>query len=250
MRMLFPKSVDDPDLHALYGQLWLERGGVRANFVTSLDGAATVDASSRGLQTPGDQQVFAVLRDLADVILVGRATAAAERYRALRPTPRRLRERARFGLPPQVPTAVVTASLDIDLAGALFDYAGGDARTVVITCDAAGADRIAAARAVADVVVCGAEQVDLDVALAHLRSRGLTRILSEGGPRLFASLVAADAVDELCLSVVPRLVGPGPERISAGAPWSHRPAAGRLLSLLEQDGTTFHRVSLRPDQSE
>lgn len=240
MRALLPRPVENPDLHAIYADQWLHSGGVRANFVTSLDGAAAVDGSSRGLQTPGDRAVFAVLRDLADVVLVGRATAQAEGYRALPVTPRRAVIRARFGLPPHLPTAVVSAALDLDPTGPLFDYTDGAARTVVITI--AGHERQREMDAVADVIVAGADRLDLPSALAQLRARGLHRILTEGGPRLFGALLAARAVDELCLTMAPCIVGAGSARIVAGP--TTVPANASLISLLEDDGATFARYRL------
>lgn len=240
VRALLPVPDDAPDLHALYARAWVDTGGVRANFVASLDGAASVDGSSRGLQTPGDRAVFAVLRDLADVVLVGRATAQNEGYRALRPTPRRLQARDRFGLPAQLPAVVVSASLDLDLTGPLFDYAGGAARTVVIT--VAGSPRQAEVEAVADVIVAGEETVDLASALAQLRARGAHRILTEGGPWLFGALLTAGLVDELCLTTVPRLVGASSHRVVGDVP--ELLGHGSLLSLLEEDGATFARYSI------
>jgi len=51
---------------------------VRANFVAGLDGAASAGGRSRGLQVPGDLEVFLALRGLADVVLLGAGTARIE----------------------------------------------------------------------------------------------------------------------------------------------------------------------------
>ena len=102
---------------------------------------------------------------------------------------------------------------------------------------------MAAAREQVEVVVAGDDTVDLASAVRRLRARGLTRILSEGGPKLFASLAAAGVVDELCLTVAPLLAGPGAGRIVAGPPWD-LPAPLRLSHVLEEDGALFQR--LRP----
>jgi riboflavin biosynthesis pyrimidine reductase len=56
-------------------------------------------------------------------------------------------------------------------------------------------------------VVPGDDAVDVAAAVSLLRERGHRRILSEAGPRLFGSLVAADLVDELFLTVSPLLAG-------------------------------------------
>ena len=61
MRQLLPAGPGtEVDLHAFYASDgWLDDGGVRVNFIASADGAATVAGLSRGLQTPGDNRVFA-----------------------------------------------------------------------------------------------------------------------------------------------------------------------------------------------
>jgi riboflavin biosynthesis pyrimidine reductase len=241
MRALLPRCLDRPDLHAVYADDWLDTTAVRANFVTSLDGAVAVGATSRGLQTPGDQAVFAVLRDLADVVLVGRSTAELEDYGALRSSARRARIRESLGLAPQLPTAVVSATLDLPLDSPLFDYADGAPRTVVIT--VAGAGRQAEFAAVADVIVAGTDTLDVAAALGQLRERGFRRILTEGGPRLFGTLLAAGAVDELCLTTVPRLVGSASGRITGGVPLPV-PGEAVLRSLLTEDGATFARYRI------
>jgi len=132
-----PPAADSPvDLHAHYAEGWLADGGVRVNFVSSVDGAATSAGLSRGLQTPGDNAVFGVLRDLADVILVGAATAAAERYRPANPSARRRGIRARLGLAGAPAIAVMSASLRLDLSAELFS-AAVHAPTLVVTGSAA-----------------------------------------------------------------------------------------------------------------
>ena len=96
MRQVYPggSALTDAALAALYDYpdlgappaRWL-----RANMVASLDGAATVDGRSGGLSNEADQQVFAMLRAHADVILVGAGTARAEGYGPVRPESEGLR---------------------------------------------------------------------------------------------------------------------------------------------------------------
>ena len=78
-------SLDDDALAALYGYprgVTAERPWVRANFVSTLDGAATgADGRSGSINTGADREVFALLRALADVVVVGAGTARAEGYR-------------------------------------------------------------------------------------------------------------------------------------------------------------------------
>ena len=237
----------DVDVHAFYAADWTEQAGLRANFVSSVDGAVSVDGLSRGLQTPGDNRVFAALRDLADVVLVGAGTARAEGYRTVRPAGERLRLRREFGFADALPLAVCSSALRLDPAGPMFTGAAPEARTIVLTHEAADPERRRALSKVADVIDCGASAVEPLRAITALRDRGLTRILCEGGPHLLASLGYAGLLDELCLSITPLLAGPGPGRVSAGEPWTTGPRPFALAGLLEQDGALFCRYRSAPD---
>lgn len=268
MRVLLPAGSPseasapeaEADLHAHYAEGWLPDGGVRVNFVCSADGAATAAGLSRGLQTPGDNAVFAVLRDLADVILVGAATAAAERYRPANPSARRRAIRAGLGLAEVPAIAVMSASLQLDLSVPLFS-AAAQAPTLVITgstapmgartdiIDLAGTDetklRLVQAPSDAD------GGVEFAGAVAALRDLGYQRILCEGGPRLFAAGVAGGAVDELCLTVSPMLTGPDGPRIVAGQPWpAELTPRLRLTGLLTEDSALFCRYLIERPTAE
>jgi len=92
--------------------------------------------------------------------------------------------------------------------------------------------------------------------LALLGSRGLTRVLCEGGPHLFASLLALGAINELCLTTSPMLVGPrtadlsgeavDPGRISAGSLTLTASSSLTLQSLVEADSTLLARYAVAP----
>jgi len=262
MRVLLPASPAgsvDPagsaadravDLHGHYGEGWLPAGGVRVNFVASVDGAATATGLSRGLQTPGDNAVFAALRDLADVILVGAATAAAEGYRPSNPSAARRAIRERLGLAPAPAIAVMTSSLRLDLSAELF-AAAAHAPTLVITGSAAPIgsrnDIIDLAGTDTKLQLVEAPSgpdggVDFAAAIAALRELGYQRILCEGGPRLFSAGVASGAVDELCLTVSPMLIGPAGPRIVTGEQWPAGFAPRlELTGLLAEDNALFCR---------
>lgn len=246
MRALLPgpPAADDTmdvDVHAHYAANWLDRGGVRVNFVSSADGAVAAAGTSRGLQTPGDNRVFAVLRDLADVVLVGSGTAAAENYGPARFSARRLATRQAYGLSDAMPVAVLSRSLRLNPTAPLFTETSA-ARPLVLTCESARGDR-GALQEVADVVDCGVDDIDPAQVRAVLADRGLRRILCEGGPTVFARFAGAGAVDELCLSVTPLLTGPGSGRITVGDPWT-RSVKAALVGLLEEDGALFCRYRL------
>jgi riboflavin biosynthesis pyrimidine reductase len=244
-----PADLDDGPLAEAYAVPAGLRWHVRMNFVTSADGGVTVDDRSAGLSNPADKRTFALLRDLADVVLVGAGTARAEGYRAERYGPERRRRRVELGRPELPAIAVVSASLDLDPTSRLFTAAEPGARTVVVTCRAAPADRRAALAEVAHVLVAGDDRVDLVAAVDRLAERGLARVLCEGGPTLFGALLAAGLVDELCLTVSPLLTGPGTGRIVAGPLLSGAPYPLTLLHALEEDGVLLLRYALRSRRS-
>jgi 5-amino-6-(5-phosphoribosylamino)uracil reductase len=185
--------------------------------------------------------VFAAMRDLADVVLVGAGTARTERYAGIRLSDRRRSWRRDAGLDVELPTAVLTRHLELDPDSPLFT---GPVRTIVLTCAASDPDRRAELQRVADVVLVGDDAVDLHAARGALEDRGLRRILCEGGPTLFGELCAAGVADELCLSVSPLVVGPGPGRIVAGGAWDVPPGRVELVHLLEEDSALFGRYRL------
>ncbi len=129
----------------------------------------------------------------------------------------------------------------MDTAGPLF--AAG--RPIVVTCADSDPARRAEVAERADVLVCGDDDIDYGQVRRALADRGLTRVLCEGGPTILARLLVTGELDELCLSLTPRVAGPGAGRIVAGAPWPDGPRELGLTSLLEEDGALFLRYSAR-----
>jgi riboflavin biosynthesis pyrimidine reductase len=95
------------------------------------------------------------------------------------------------------------------------------------------------------VVASGPEgRVDLSGLLRSLREEGVRALLCEGGPTLHGSLQAAGLVDELFLTIAPKLSGGGaPPRILEGELADVVPL--ELAWLLEQDGELFARYRRR-----
>ncbi|MGQ0837868.1 pyrimidine reductase family protein [Actinokineospora sp.] len=228
-------ELDDTGLERLYAYPDpLTAAWVQVNFVSSADGAVTVDGTSAGLSSPADKRIFALGRDLADVVLVGWGTARAENYGGVKRTELRGARRARLGLADVPPIAVVTAHCSVPPDSALVT--DSEVPPIIVTCASAPADRRAAlADAGADVLVAGDREIDLRAALDALAERGLRRVCCEGGPHLFGALVAADLVDQLCLTVAPMLAGAGSGRIALGQP-AAAPASLDLASVLVEDG--------------
>jgi riboflavin-specific deaminase-like protein len=247
MRMLWPTPLDDvtdDDLEQLYGYpAEPEKPWVQVNFVSSADGAATVEDRSEGLSHPADKRIFLLGRDLADVVLVGAGTVRAERYRGARTNDERAARRKRLGLSEVPPIAVVSGSARIDPSSPLFTDT--QVPPIIITTEHAASERRAElAEAGADILIAGEQMIDLTAALNELARRGLRRINCEGGPHLFGELIAEDLVDQLCLTVAPVLAGAGAGRIAMGRNASEARRLD-LVSILLEDGFSMFRYRRR-----
>ena len=230
MRELVPAETGDvTDLEAFYAPPGTRH--LRMNFVQSLDGAIAVDGRSKGLQSPADLRVFRTLRNVSDAVLVGAGTARQESYGPVRISAEGQAWRARTGRPPEVPLVIVSTS-----GGRGLDPERLAPRTLVLTCRA-GAD----ASVPFEQLVHGEDTVDLAPGLAELADRGLARLVCEGGPTLFTSLLAHGLVDELCLTLSPLLVGPAPHLLAV-AP--EPPPVLQLVSLLREDDVLLSRWSV------
>ncbi len=215
MRQLLSVAADPVDPAVVYADLPVAQGrpSVRLNMIASLDGAATADGLSGGLGGPADHRVFAALRELADVVLVAAGTVRAEGYG-----------------PSKVPLAIVTRSCALDLGSPLFSE--GAAATVLTVAAArrrTGWPR--PARSLTSWLPVSTTSTCMRRCSASVRPA--SSVLAEGVPGLNAQLAAADLVDELCLTIAPRLVGGDSRRILAGAPAG---MTGFVLHTVCEDG--------------
>jgi riboflavin biosynthesis pyrimidine reductase len=246
MQWLQPADrIDDPvgayagvDRGAPSGRCW-----VLANMVSGLDGSAAIAGRVGELSSAADAELFRHIRSVSDAILVGAETVRRERYGPVRLPDRLRQQREEAGKPPVPPLAVVSRSLEIDWTIPAFAAAEPAAPTMLVTCEAARPERLEEARQHAVVLVAGEDRVEPRAALDALADRGASVVLCEGGPSLLGELVAADLLDELCLTVEP-LMG-GDSLPVAVAPPGHDVVRFRLAHALTDDGTLFLRYERR-----
>jgi riboflavin biosynthesis pyrimidine reductase len=235
-------DVDGDDLSDLYAYpadhdgVWL-----RANFIASLDGGATFGGRSGQLGGSGDRAVFGVLRELADVILVGAGTVRAEGYSGARPNVAQRQRRQSRGQSEVPQLAIVTRSGRLERDMPVFTRT--EVPPLVCTCTASVDETRRGLAGLADVVDCSVDdpaELDSAALLSALADRGLPRILTEGGPTLFSSFVEQNLLDELCLTIAPTLVGGQAGRIATGP--------GQVLTgmhcahvLTDEDGYLYTR---------
>jgi riboflavin-specific deaminase-like protein len=236
--------VDDLGLPDL-GSKPTQRPYVLLNMVSTVDGRATIGGRSGPISGRADRELFRALRTAVDAVMVGAGTVRAERYGPIIREQGNKRLRRDRGLSEEPLACIVSARLsllaDVPL---LADEAS---RVAIVTASAASLPECAAQ---VDYVRAGRDgAVDLQAALAELRERfGVRTLLCEGGPHLNSHLLAAGIVDELFLTLAPKLGGgdtTGEEalRIVAG-PALEEVVELELIGLLESESELFLRYGV------
>lgn len=187
------REAEDLDTRDWLAELYLPSAPsmVRLNFVASINGSVVgEDGTSDSLSSRTDRRILAVIREHADVVLVGARTVRREGYT----------------MPGHARLAVVTRSGD--LTGHRL---GESFLRPLILCPPAAVARVEQQlrEAAVEVVPLGSEVLDPADMLGQLRLRGLSSVVCEGGPTLAAAFVDAGLVDELCLTTSPKLRAPG-----------------------------------------
>jgi riboflavin biosynthesis pyrimidine reductase len=245
------------ELEQLYGgRFGLERPLLYTNFVETLDGVVAIRSEPRSNrivsgESEADRFVMGLLRACADVVLLGSGTlhgspssvwtaeraypAGAEAFAELR---------RRLGLAPEPALAVLTASGAIEP-----EHPALQGAAVVLTTRDGGEHCLGLPGSVEIVVLDGVTGVDPVEAVAALRERGHGSILSEAGPHVLGSLLAAGLVDELFLTVAPLLAGRSEPGGRLALVEGHellpgRNEPGRLLGVRRHGAHLFLRYGL------
>ncbi len=194
---------------------------VVASCAMSLD--ACLDDGSEArlvLSHPADLERVDALRASCDAILVGANTIRRDNPRLVVRAPAFVAARQAEGRPPQPLKATLTATGDLDPAGAFFTE-GLAERVVYVATEAA---RIApAVRRLATVVAMPAGAT-LRWLVEDLGRRGVRRLLVEGGARVLTAALSEDLVDELQVAIAPYfLAQAGAVRVVGEAPMPFGP---------------------------
>ncbi len=216
---------------------WENPGGSRPhvamNFASTADGRATIGGRSGEIGSDTDTAMLAGLRTRFDAVMIGAGTMRAERYGRLVRDAAKREAREQLGLPGDPLMVLVSGRLDLPWDAPLFTEAGP-----VLIFTAADEAEPPATEATVEVVRHQGS-VDLAAALRQLREeRDIRALLCEGGPRLHADLWSADLVDELFLTLAPKLAGAGPSILEGELPAVQRL---ELSWLLEEDGELYLR---------
>lgn len=215
-----------------------DRPFVAVNFAATVDGRATIEGVSGPIGSSADTEMLARLRTRFDALMIGAGTMRAERYGRPVAAEEQRERRERIGLPHDPLMVIVSGRLDLPWDAPLFTEGGG--RVLIFTASEAEPPETETSLR----VVRHEGFVDLSSALRHLRhERGIRALLCEGGPGLHGELQAAGCVDDLFLTIAPKLAGGAAPRIIEG----ELPAVAELelAWLLEHEGELFARYRRR-----
>jgi riboflavin biosynthesis pyrimidine reductase len=206
MRLLYPecRSTSPQELASglrLGDKAPPDRPYLVLNMVSSLDGKATIDWRTKGLSTELDRQLFHRLRTQADAIMVGAGTIRAERYGRMAKSDELRDARVEEGLEPDPLAVVISAEV-------IYERTGDD----------------------------------LQLLMSRLREQhGVRSIVCEGGPTLNSYLLVAGVVDELWLTLNPKVAGGAAALTIVAGEELVDPTELEPVSVAEGDGDLFTR---------
>lgn len=181
---------------------------VLVNMAMTADGKITT--ANRALTSFGssrDHEHLLELRATVDAVMSGARTVDGAKIN-LGPGGKKFqRQRLKRGLAEFNLRIIVSGSGSIDPQSEIFKHAFSP--ILILTTRRASASQLATLRKLATAVkICGATEVNFRVALQWLREKwGVKRLLCEGGGELNSALFRAGLVDELHLTVCPKIFG-------------------------------------------
>jgi 5-amino-6-(5-phosphoribosylamino)uracil reductase len=215
--------------------------------ISTADGRATLEGRSGAIGNQADKELFHGLRTAVDAVMAGAGTVRAEHYRRLVRDERRREIRRERGLVEEPLACIVSGRLALNSEIPLL--ADPEARVAILTTSEASLPEECHANI--DYVRTTRNGVlDLPGAMCELRERlGVRTLLCEGGPHLNSQLLAQGLVDELFLSLSPKLAGGDAMsetlRILSG-PELNPPLTMELVAALESNSHLFLRYRLTP----
>ena len=212
------------------------------NMVSTADGKATIEGRTGAIGNEADRQLFNHLRTQADAVMAGSRTVAIERYGRIVRDPALRETRRREGLEPDPLACLVSGRLA--LPGDVPLLQDPHSRVVIVT---SSLDELPGCAARVEYLRLEPGTRQLAPALRRLRSdHGVRSVLCEGGPTLNSTLLREGLVDELFLSLAPKLVGGSRgSTIVAGEQGLPGTVELDLLSSLEAQGHLFLRYRVR-----
>ena len=182
--------------------------------VMTLDGKITTrDGSGPKFASQADQERMMQLRSEADAIIIGARTAIDDN-----PTfdlPEKYRRSRKNGLASNPIKAVISGRGSIP--STLKMFTSNDSQAVVFTTDQINSGQYNSLHKVADVHVVGKLEVDFtQIAKILVKEYNVKQLLIEGGGQVNFAAFQADIVDEVFLTLSPKIAGGNIQTIVEG----------------------------------
>ena len=219
-----------------------DRPYLALNMVTTLDGHVTIGGRSGPIGNAADRELFHALRTQVDAVMAGAGTVRTERYGPMVRDPERRERRVKEGLAPDPLALIPSARLHLPADLPLLQDPGS--RVLVLTqSDGELPPVLARVEYLRGPPHPGG--VRLAPLFTELRHKhGVRSILCEGGPALNAALLHEGLVDELFLSLAPKVTGGAGLALVEGEPLPDALEL-ELVTLFDSGGDLFLRYRLR-----
>lgn len=247
-RGLPPAPVDPETAYLDLGiPAGVERPTTVLTMIATLDGKAVVGgpASTWAIGTEDDHRLFKQIQRNCDAVIAGAGVMREDDIPYPRITPEEAARRTRRGLRPRPLWVIVSRSGRLSPDLRLFRADPAD--TLLVTTEKADPQALAALAGRTRVRVCGAETLDVPALMTALRrEHGVRRLNSIGGPHLNGDMLEAGVIDELFLTLAPKIQnGRHGVTLFEGAPFPpERLANATLVSLYRSGDELYLRYRL------
>jgi riboflavin biosynthesis pyrimidine reductase len=199
--------------------------------VATVDGRAALNGSALGIGSPRDHRLLFELRAAADVVLHGAGTVRADPLSARVPADL-VAQRVARGESPQPQGAIVTRSGNLPPHHPYYD----SSTLIYVTSDRP----VPVEKPTVEICrVAGVHE-----AICDLGRRGFRRVLCEGGPTLNSALFRERLIDEVFLTIAPKLLGGEDPLTIVRGPRFPTMLRLQLRSLVEVEGELFLRYAV------
>lgn len=179
---------------------------VSVNMAVSADGKITTHRRERfALGSAEDRLLMDVLRARSDAVIIGATSLRLDGWAIRVRDPKIRRRRLSKGLSPHPLNVVLSTALDVPTRRQFFTHQ--QTERLVVTTRAATESRLRRVRRHAEVVVVPTRRVRARAVLDLLAARGAKHVLLEGGGTLNYTFFAENLVDEVYITITPRILG-------------------------------------------
>lgn len=215
------------------------------NAVGTLDGRGAIGGKSTPLGSETDHRLMRNIRSHVDAVLVGAKTLRSEDL-TLTVDETLVKRRKERGLKEQPLSIILTASGDIQASRKIFRESRGG---IVVFVGSHAAKRNLAAEiseiATVRTTIAG-DALKPEQILGTLADEyGVRRLLVEGGPSVNRSFLEARLVDELFLTLAPKIAGGDPRSLVEGDTLPQLESSPSLVSIHLSDSELYLRYLLR-----